>query len=185
MISDRRHKPSFKIWLERKGEPILGKGGARILEQLEREESISKAAEKLDMSYRYVWNYLQKIEKAVGEPVMETFRGGKSGGGGARLTQLGKSLLVEYKRVEGYLDEVLADVDYWEAVGLKISARNRLKGKVVNVEKEAVTAKVKVQISVPTVVTALISREAVEDLGIKVGDDVEAVVKATEVMIAK
>jgi molybdopterin-binding protein len=42
-----------------------------------------------------------------------------------------------------------------------------------------------VEISVPTVVTALISREAVEDLGIKFGDEVEAVVKATEVMIAK
>jgi len=185
MISNRRHKPSFKIWLERRGKPILGKGGAEILEQLEREESISKAAEKLGMSYRYVWNYLQKIEKAIGEPVMDTFRGGRSGGGGARLTELGKSLLVEYRRVEGYLNEVLADVEYWEAVGLKISARNRLKGKVVNVEKEAVTAKVKVEISVPTVVTALISREAVEDLGIKVGDEVEAVVKATEVMIAK
>jgi molybdate transport system regulatory protein len=142
MISNRRHKPSFKIWLERKGKPILGKGGAEILERLEREESISKAAERLGMSYRYVWNYLQKIEKAIGEPVMDTFRGGRSGGGGARLTELGKSLLVEYRRIEGYLNEVLADVEYWEAVGLKISARNRLKGKVVNVEKEAVTAKV-------------------------------------------
>ena len=101
------------------------------------------------------------------------------------MTELGKSLLVEYRRIEGYLNEVLADVEYWEAIGLKTSARNRLKGKVVNVEKEAVTAKVKVEISVPTVVTVLISREAVEDLGIKVGDEVEAVVKATEVMIAK
>jgi molybdate transport system regulatory protein len=83
------------------------------------------------------------------------------------------------------LSEVLADADYWEAVGLKISARNRLKGKVVSVEKEAVTAKVKVEITVPVVVTALISREAVEDLDVTVGDEVEAVVKATEVMIAK
>jgi molybdopterin-binding protein len=53
------------------------------------------------------------------------------------------------------------------------------------VEKEAVTAKIKVEITVPTVVTALISREATEELDIKVGDEVEAVVKATEVMIAK
>ena len=68
---------------------------------------------------------------------------------------------------------------------MKISARNRLKGKVVEVEKDKITAKVKVEVKVPVVVTALISREAVEDLGIKVGDEVEAVVKATEVMIAK
>ena len=185
MLTNKKHKPSFKIWLEQNGKPILGKGGAEILEQIEKEESISRAASKLGMSYRYVWSYLQNIEKSLGKPVIVTFRGGKAGGGGARLTQLGKSLLDEYRRVEGYLGEVLSDVEYWEAVGLKIRARNRLKGKVVAVEKEAVTAKVKVRITVPVVVTALISREAVEDLDIKVDDEVEAVVKATEVMIAK
>jgi len=185
MLTRKRHKPSCKIWIEYKGKPVLGKGGAQILEQIEREESISKTVEKLGMSYRYVWSYLQKIEKTLGESVIETYRGGKSGGGGAKLTELGKSLLEEYKRVEGYLGEVLSDAEYWEAVGLKISARNRLKGKVLAVEKEGLTAIVKVQVTVPAVVTALISKEAAEDLNIKVGDEVEAVIKATEVMIAK
>jgi molybdate transport system regulatory protein len=185
MLTHKKHKPSCKIWIEYKGKPVLGKGGAQILEQIEREESISKTAEKLGMSYRYVWSYLQKIEKTLGESIIETYRGGKSGGGGAKLTKLGKSLLEEYRRVEGYLGEILSDAEYWEAVGLKISARNRLKGKVIAVEKEALTAKIKVEISVPTLVTALISREATEELDIKVGDEVEAVIKATEVMIAK
>lgn len=185
MITQKKHKPMCKIWIEYRGKPVLGKGGAQILEQIEREESISKTAEKLGMSYRYVWSYLQKIEKTLGEPVVETYRGGKSGGGGAQLTKLGKSLLDEYRCVEGYLGEVLSDEEYWEAVGLKISARNRLKGKVLAVEKEGLTAIIKVEVKVPSVVTALISREAAEDLEIKVGDEVEAVIKATEVMIAK
>jgi len=185
MPTKTRHKLSCKVWIEHKGKPLLGKGGADILEHIEGSKSISKAAADLGMSYRYVWNYLQKIRRALGEPAVEAYRGGRQGGGGARLTRLGESLLAEYRRAEGYLGEVLGDVDYWEAVGLKISARNRLKGKVVAVEKEAVTAKVKVQVNVPVVVTALISREAVEDLDVQVGDDVEAVVKATEVMIAK
>ena len=185
MLTNKKRKPSFKIWLEQNGKPVLGKGGAEILEQIEEEESISKTARKLGMSYRYVWNYWQKIEKSLGEPVIETFRGGKSGGGGAKLTELGESLLEEYRRLEDYLGKVLADSEYWEVIGLKISARNRFKGKVVTVEKDVITAKVKVKIEVPVVVTALISREAVEDLDIKVGDEVEAVVKATEVMIAK
>jgi len=185
MLTHKKLKPLCKIWIEYKGKPLLGKGGAQILEQIEKEKSISKAAEKLGMSYRYVWSYLKKIEKTLEEPVVETFRGGKSGGGGARLTRLGKSLLYEYRRVEGYLGEVLSDEEYWEAVGLKISARNRLKGKVVAVDKEALTAKVKIKMTMPTVVTALISREAAEELNIKVGDEVEAVVKATDVMIAK
>jgi molybdopterin-binding protein len=53
------------------------------------------------------------------------------------------------------------------------------------VEKDDVTAKVRIEITTPAVVTALISREAAEELDIKVGDEVEAVIKATEVMIAK
>jgi molybdopterin-binding protein len=69
--------------------------------------------------------------------------------------------------------------------GLKISARNRLKGKVVAVEKGIITAKVKIEIKVPAVVTSVITKEAVEDLDLKVGDEVEAIVKSTEVMIAK
>jgi molybdate transport system regulatory protein len=185
MLTHKKHKPSCKIWIEYKGKPLIGKGGAQILEQIEKENSISRSAEKLGMSYRYVWSYLQKIEKTLGEPIIETYRGGKSGGGGAKLTRLGKSLLEEYRLVEGYLGEVLSDAEYWEAVGLKISARNRLKGKVLAVEKEGLTAIIKVEVKVPSVVTALISREAAEDLEIKVGDKVEAVIKATEVMIAK
>jgi molybdate transport system regulatory protein len=178
-------KSSFKVWLELDGKPILGKGGAEILKQLEKEQSISRAAERLGMSYRYVWNYLKRIERAVGKPIIQTYRGGKKGGGGARLTDLARNLLEEYGRVENYVGRVLEDAEYWEVIGLKISARNRLKGKVISVEKDKITAKVKVQINVPATVTALISREAVDDLNIEVGDEVEAVVKATEVMIAK
>ena len=185
MLAQKEHEFSYKIWIEDNGRPILGKGGAEILEGIGKEKSISKAARKLGMSYRYVWNYLQKIEKTVGEPVVETFRGGKLGGGGARLTELGISLLSEFKRLEAYLGEVLDEEGSLEVKRLKISARNRLKGKVTHVEKNGLMAKVKVEITVPATVTALISKEAAEDLNIKVGDQVEALVKATEVMIAK
>lgn len=68
---------------------------------------------------------------------------------------------------------------------MKLSARNGLKGKVISVEKGIITAKVKVQIMVPAVVTSVITKEAVEDLEIKVGDEVEAIIKSTEVLIAK
>jgi len=184
MLAHKKHTPSCKIWIEYEGKPIIDKGGAGILGQIEKGKSISKAARELDMSYRYVWNYLQKIEKTLGEPVVETHRGGRLGGGGAKLTELGKSLLSEYKRVESYVGEVLYDEEYWEAVGLKISARNRLKGRVASVEKGEVTAKIRIEITAPTTITAIISREAVEELNIKTGDEVEAVIKATEVMVA-
>ena len=178
-------KTCARIWLEYQGKPVLGKGGADILQAISKLESISKAAEKLGMSYRYVWNYLGNIRKILNKPIINTFRGGKHGGGGALLTEYGRDLLRDYRRMESYVGGLLADEEYWEAVGLKISARNRLKGRVQTVEKGKITAKVKVRIEEPVVITAIISKEAVEELDIKPGNQVEAVIKATEVMIAK
>ena len=51
--------------------------------------------------------------------------------------------------------------------------------------KGIITAKVKIKIEAPAVITAIISKEAVEELDVKVGDTIEAVIKATEVMVAK
>ena len=185
MVTNNKHKISCKIWLECKGKPLLGKGGAKILETIKEVESISKAAKKAEMSYRYLWNYLAKLEKRLDEPVVRTFKGGSRGGGGAILTGLGVNLLDEYHRAECYMSEIVGDETQWEDIDLKISARNRLKGTVQQVDKGVITAKVKIKIETPVVVTAIISKEAVEELGIKTGDTVEAVVKATEVMVAK
>ncbi len=69
-------------------------------------------------------------------------------------------------------------------IELKISARNQLKGKVIEIEKEGLIAKVKIAIE-PSTITAVITSEAADMLGIKKDDKVLAVVKATEVMIGK
>ena len=185
MLTQKEHKPSGKIWIEHQGKPILGKGGAEILREIESQQSLTKAAGKLGMSYRYVWNYVQKIHKALGETVVETYKGGKTGGGGARLTDVGRALLDEYERLEGCLGEFLACTNNLEVKRMKLSARNQLKGKIVSVEKGVITAKVKVEIMVPAVVTAVITKEAVEDLDLKPGDNVQAIIKSTEIIIGK
>jgi molybdate transport system regulatory protein len=185
VLTQKDHKPSGKIWIEHEGKPILGKGGAEILREIEEEQSLTKAAKELGMSYRYVWNYVQKIRKALGESVVETYKGGKVGGGGARLTVVGKGLLDEYTHLEGCLGEFLACTNGSGVNRLKLSARNQLRGKIVSVEKGVITAKVKVEIKMPVTITAVITKEAVEDLGLKVGDEVTAIVKSTEIIIGK
>ncbi len=185
MLTNKKHTLSCKAWLEYKGKPLIGKGGAEILEAIDKENSLSKAAESLGMSYRYVWNYIQEIQIAMEEQIVETYKGGKSGGGGAKLTDLGKSLLGEYRQVEVYLDKVLSNPGCLEVKGLKLSARNQFKGKVLAVEKGVITAKDKVEVKMPVTVTAVITKEAVDELDIKVGDEVTAIVKSTEIIIAK
>jgi molybdate transport system regulatory protein len=185
MSTYKKLRPSCKVWIEYSGKRVLGKGGAAILEQIDQLQSISKAAEKLGMSYRYVWNYLNEVGKVMGEPIVVTFKGGRAGGGGARLNVLGKYLLSEYVRVSSNLEKCISENKLWEVSVVKISARNHLKGVVTAVKKNGVMALVKIKVTEPAEMTALISKESTEELGIKVGDTVEAVVKATEVMIAK
>ena len=67
---------------------------------------------------------------------------------------------------------------------MRISARNQLKGTVVEVKKGATTSHVRVDIGNGQIVTSSITNEAVDDLGIKVKDHVTVVVKASDVMIA-
>jgi molybdopterin-binding protein len=67
----------------------------------------------------------------------------------------------------------------------KLSARNQLKGKVVEVKKGQTTAHVRIDIGGGVIVTSSIINEAADDLALAKGDDVLAVVKASDVMVAK
>jgi molybdopterin-binding protein len=68
---------------------------------------------------------------------------------------------------------------------VKISARNKIRGRVTAVTRGATTANVKIDVGGGTVVTASITNEAVDDLGLAVGDTAYAVIKASDVMVAK
>jgi len=68
---------------------------------------------------------------------------------------------------------------------MRLSARNVLKGKVVNVTKGQTTAHVKIEIAAGAIVTASITNDAVDELKLKVGDAAYAVIKASDVMVAR
>lgn len=66
---------------------------------------------------------------------------------------------------------------------MKLSARNILSGTVKSVAKGATTAHVVVEVSAGNVITASITNEAVEDLGLVVGKTVKAIIKSSDVII--
>ena len=68
---------------------------------------------------------------------------------------------------------------------MEISGRNQLKGKVTSVELGAVIANIKIEVSEPKVITAVITKESAEKLGLAEGDDVCAIIKSTEVIVGK
>lgn len=66
---------------------------------------------------------------------------------------------------------------------MKISARNQIKGKIVEVTRGATTSHVRIDIG-GAVVTASITNEAVDDLRLAAGKEAYAVIKASDVMVA-
>jgi molybdopterin-binding protein len=67
----------------------------------------------------------------------------------------------------------------------KLSARNQLRGRIIEVRKGQTTAHVRIDIGNGVVITSSITNEAVDDLKLVGGDDVVAVIKASDVMVAK
>jgi len=65
----------------------------------------------------------------------------------------------------------------------KLSARNQLKGKILEVNEGATTSHVRIDIGNGMVITSAITNEAVADLNLKAGDEAWAVIKASDVMI--
>jgi molybdopterin-binding protein len=65
----------------------------------------------------------------------------------------------------------------------KLSARNQLKGKILEVKKGATTSHVRIDIGNGIIITSAITNEAVADLNLKTGDEGWAVIKASDVMI--
>ena len=67
---------------------------------------------------------------------------------------------------------------------MKLSARNQISGKIVEVRKGQTTAHVRIDIGGSVIITSSITNEAVDALGLKVGANAIAVIKASDVMVA-
>ncbi|MCX5495135.1 TOBE domain-containing protein [Kaistia dalseonensis] len=68
---------------------------------------------------------------------------------------------------------------------MKLSARNQIPGTIVAVEKGQTTAGVKIDVGHGIIITSSITNEAVDDLGLAVGDTATAIIKASDVIVGK
>jgi molybdate transport system regulatory protein len=78
----------------------LGPGKIELMERISRHGSISAAGKDMKMSYRRAWLLVDELNHIFREPLIETQLGG-SGGGGARLTKLGRDIVGRYRAIEG------------------------------------------------------------------------------------
>ncbi|WP_332244209.1 molybdenum-dependent transcriptional regulator [Methanococcoides burtonii] len=171
-----------KVWLTEDGKPIIGAGKVKLLKAIDEERSLRKACSKLDISYKHAWLILKKMNERVGHEVVTTIRGGK--GQGTFLTDYGKQLISEYEDSRSFVDITFGDETSLENISFKLSAHNKLSGRIVGIDKGNIVSKVKVEID-PDVLTSIITSEALERLDVQEGDEVFATIKSTEVVLSK
>lgn len=89
-----------KTWIENGDHELLfGKGKTEILELIEQEGSIAKAAEKLEMSYKKAWTHIKILQKNIADELVVPQKGG-GGKGGTTLTPKALELIRNYSQLQ-------------------------------------------------------------------------------------
>lgn len=93
----------FKLWIAQDDELVLGKGGLRIIKELDKTGFIAETARNLDMSYKFTWEYVKRIDSKVGGAVT-TKKGVK---GGAEISDKLRELVKVYEEAEREIKALL------------------------------------------------------------------------------
>ncbi len=94
-----KEHPRLKIQIDFPGGARLGPGKVDLLEAIDTEGSLSRAAERMKISYRRAWLFMQQINEAFDEVAVATPEHGH-GGGPARITPFGRELIRHYRVME-------------------------------------------------------------------------------------
>jgi molybdate transport system regulatory protein len=179
--------------LEMFGKPFLLEKRIRLLHAIKEHGSISKAAKAVPMSYKSAWEAGDAMNPLSPEPIVYRETGGKAGGG-TTVTAYGEKLLETYRvlnaehirfleRLSGVMDLHSGALQTIGRLGLQISARNQIQAEVMKVEPSEVNAKISLQLKSGQSIYSIITKEAVEDLHIEVGQVVTAVCKSSHVTV--
>lgn len=187
-------KANASLWLEHGSASLGGKGRIGLLRAIDTHGSISAAARALGMSYKAAWDAVDAMNNLAGTPLVIRETGGK-GGGGTRLTEDGRALVATFSLVEQAhqrfvadasraLDGKLDQLTLIRRLGMKTSARNQFHGTVAAIHRGAVNDEIELSLPGGTALFATITRESTAELGLSVGQDVLALVKAPWVVLA-
>jgi molybdate transport system regulatory protein len=181
------------VWLTVGGASLGGPGKMALLAKVAECGSITQAAKLLSMSYKAAWDAIDHMNNLAGEPLLERVSGGK-GGGGSRLTGRGAQLLENFRLIESehrkFLEQlgrqangIADDILLIRRMGMKTSARNHFFGKVSKVAGGAVNDEVELTVAGGHTITAIVTHGSTEELGLAVGVEAFALIKASSVIL--
>lgn len=181
------------LWLIFAVREILGKNVISLLRNVRDLGSITKAANATPMSYKKAWDLIDHLNNISPRPIVTARTGGKDGGG-CSLTDYGTLIVSAYDTYEQLYQRLsrafaIATPDFSEfdtlvkQLIMKTSARNQFTGTVTKLRKGNVSAEVVIRISDHDLISASVTNKSVESLGIKEGDTLMALLKASSIIL--
>jgi molybdate transport system regulatory protein len=181
------------LWFNRADNKFLGGERINLLENIDELGSITKAAKAIGISYKTAWDTVNLINNMAVKPLVDRSVGGK-GGGGTSLTAEGKKVIKQFKTIQeehrkflDNLEDRLGDTaglyQFLRRISMKVSARNTFAGTVTAITQGAVNAEVTLSLKGGVPLTAVVTYGAIGNLGLKVGSEAYAIIKASSVII--
>jgi len=182
-----------RILLDTDEGSLLAEKRVQLLEAIEQSGTIQKAATQLGLSYKGAWDAVNAMNNLCDQPLVERQVGGRRGGG-SQLTEQGRNLIHLYRTVEAeyqrFLDRLgdgLSDIQQLNRVmnrfAMKTSARNQFHGKVSALIQGDVSCEVRMRLDDRTEIVAVITNESAENLDLRIGTAVFALIKAPSVVL--
>ncbi|BDU16758.1 TOBE domain-containing protein [Lysobacter auxotrophicus] len=164
-----------------------------LLAAIGTEASIAAAARSVGLTYKAAWDAVDAMNNLADAPLVERVVGGK-GGGGTRLTPDGERLVATWREVETQnarfvelLNERIAhagrELDIIGRFAMLTSARNHLAGRIVRIAAGAVNDEVELELTGGGRIVAIVTHESTQHMGLAVGTQAIALVKASSVIV--
>ncbi|ACO79496.1 Molybdenum-binding ModE protein [Azotobacter vinelandii CA] len=170
----------------------------RLLEAIEREGSINRAAKTVPLSYKSAWDAIDTMNNLAAEPLVVRVANGRQGGG-TRLTDYGRRIVAIYRlleiecqsaldRLSERLDEITgSDIQSFQhlmhSMSLKSSACNQFAGIVTDLRADGVDYEVHIRLDAKNKIAAIITKASVENLELAIGKEIFAWIKSSSVML--
>ncbi len=182
------------LWMKVGERSLGGRGRMGLLRAIAEKGSIAQAAKSMGMSYKAAWDAVDTMNNLADQPLVERSSGGR-GGGSTQLTARGLQLIQRFSQIEAahrrfvqmLSDEAIdltSDLDLLRTLNMKTSARNQFAGVVSAVKTGAVNDEIELTVGQDTRIVAVVTRDSTESLGLRVGSQAFALVKASSVILA-
>jgi molybdate transport system regulatory protein len=202
-----------RLSLSTAGGLLAGESRIRLLEAVDANGSITRAARALPMSYKAAWDAIDAMNNLSEQALVERSTGGRQGGG-TRLTDAGRRLIATYRALEHAQQGALAHLRphlrqppaprgagaapgaaapavpdaaqlqlLLRRLAVRTSARNQFVGRVSRLHEGKLSVEVIVELDAHTRIAAGVTRDSARSLGLALGSPVLALVKASSVLL--